>query len=102
VLTNLHQYVIHFNEQSNSPQSEKLLQNKNFIIIYSPSRPNLNEFLSFAEHKTRYFEECRKPISCRTTLTSIVFISILLKSMGSINWLVTNILQNIFFVSLIT
>jgi len=43
---------------------------------------NLCEFIYSAEHKRRYFEEWKK---------------ILWKSMGSINCLVTDILQNVFF-----
>jgi len=51
--------------------------------------PNLCEFLSSAEPKRRYFEEC--------SLTLIVFIFLLWKSMGSVRCFITNILQNIFF-----
>jgi len=41
-------------------------------LFISQVIPNLYEFLSSAEHKRRYFEECRNPNSW-TPLTSIVF-----------------------------
>ncbi len=50
--------------------------------------------LSYVEHKIRYFEE---PNSYWSPLTSIVGKEILWKSIGTINCLITSILQNIFF-----
>jgi len=52
-------------------------------ILSSYTHPNLFEFLSSAEHKGRYFEECQLPNSLLDPLTSIVFLFFLLwKSMG--------------------
>jgi len=46
-----------------------------YTIIYSLKISlNLNEFLSSAEHKC-YFEECGRPNSCESTVTSMVFFS---------------------------
>ncbi len=60
--------------------------------------PNLYELLSSAEHKRGYFEECWQPNSRWLPLTSsIVFFPIIRKSMATVNYLVANILQNIFF-----
>ncbi len=56
--------------------------------------PNLYKFPFYVEHKRRYFEE---PNSWWSSLTSIVGKEMLLKSMGTINCLITSILQNIFF-----
>ncbi len=58
--------------------------------------PNLYEYLSSAEHKGRYSEECGKPSSSGAPLTSIAFFPPLWKSMVPQNSLVTNFLQNIF------
>ncbi len=55
--------------------------------------PNLFKFLSYVEHKRRYFEI---PNSCWSPLISIGS-KILRKSMGTINCLITSILQNTFF-----
>ncbi len=55
--------------------------------------PNLFKFLSYVEHKRRYFEV---PNSCWSPLISIGS-KILRKSMGTINCLITSILQNTFF-----
>ncbi len=58
-------------------------------ILSSFTRPhvvtNLYEFLSYVEHKRRYFEE---PNSCWSPLTSIVGKEILWKSVGTINCLI--------------
>ncbi len=52
--------------------------------------PNLYECLCSAEHKGRYYEECRKQSSSGTPLISIVFFFLLWKSMMPQNSLVTN------------
>ncbi len=58
--------------------------------------PNLYECLCSAEHRGRYSEECGNQSSSGAPLTSIVFFSLLWKSMVPQNSLVTNFLQNIF------
>ncbi len=50
-------------------------------VIYLPSGCNLYAFLSSAEHKRRYFEECVQPNRFCSSLTSMVFFSI--KSVGT-------------------
>ncbi len=54
------------------------------------------DFISKLVHVS-YFEQ-KMEIFCRSSLTSIVRKDILWKSMGTINCLITNILQNIFYV----
>ncbi len=58
--------------------------------------PNLYEFLCYAEHKGRYFEESLYPGCFGTPLTSIVGKKIRWKSMVPQNCSVSHILQNIF------
>ncbi len=57
-------------------------------IIYSLKISFKPEFLSSAEH-TCYFEECGKPNSCLSRVTSIVFFYILLSSGPATLWLPT-------------
>ncbi len=67
-------------------------------FIFLPSFTHSKVVLTFpssAKHK-RYFEECGKPNSCWSTVTSIVFLFLLSKLMWTSNCLVTHILQNIF------
>ncbi len=56
--------------------------------------PNLYKFLSYVDHKRRYFEEFGGENSCWSPLTSIVGKEILWKSMGTINCLITSIFQS--------
>ncbi len=64
-------------------------------IIYSLKISFKPEFLSSAEHIC-YFEECGKPNSCWSRVTSIVFFLYPTIQWTS-NCLVTHILKNIFF-----
>ncbi len=59
--------------------------------------PNLYEYLSSAEHKRRYFEDCWWQSGFWSPFTSIVFFfPILWNSVGTSTCLVTHICQNLF------
>ncbi len=62
------------------------------LLTHPQVVPNLYAFLSSAEHKRRYLEECGQPNSFWSPLTFIVS-----KSTGSSNYLVASTLQNILF-----
>jgi len=66
-------------------------------FIHPQVVPNLYEFLSSAEHKRRYFEECQYNQQFMGLIDfHSIFFSILWQSMGTINCVVTYIPQNIF------
>ncbi len=77
----------------NRNSSKQLVKGKLSYFTHPHVVPNLHKFLSNVEHRIS-FEE---PNSCWSPITSIEGKEILRKSMGTINSLITSILQSVLF-----